>query len=402
MSLPATSERGGMPTAGLFIVAILLAMNTICLPVLYLVGNWIVDGDGNNVLADFGTLWTTGALVRDHHPALAYDWDAVRQAMTALTGNDHLGRFGFHYPPPFLFVVALLAQLPYRLSFVLWVVGSTIPYASVVRAIVGRPIGWIVAFAFPALFFNSIIGQNGCLTAALIGGALLFLPARPVLSGICLGLLTYKPQYGLLFPLVLVATGQWRTIVSAAATTIALCLVSWLAFGTEAWLAFLQQAPVASQAFLSNGEASFGKIQSILALVRYAGGGERLAWIVHWIFAATIAVALVVLWRSPARYEIKAAALALGAVLATPYVFMYDLVVLAIPAAFVMRLALETGFRKAEIYALVVSGGLLVCFCVVTAPVGFVAALVLAGVIIDRAVAELSPLPPPDAVSSRA
>lgn len=402
MTTSVTSERSGLPTAALFIVAILLAMNTICLPVLYLVGNWIVDGDGHNSLADFGTLWTTGALVRDHHPALAYDWDAVRQAMTALTGNDHLGRFGFHYPPQFLFIVALLAQLPYRLSFVLWVAGSTLPYAAVVRAIVGRPVGWIIAFAFPALFFNSIIGQNGCLTAALIGGALLFLPARPVLSGICLGLLTYKPQYGLLFPLVLVATGQWRAIVSAAATTIALCLVSWLAFGTETWLAFLQQAPVASQAFLSNGEASFGKIQSILALVRYAGGGEQLAWIVHWIFAATIAVALVVLWRSPARYEIKAAALALGAVLATPYVFMYDLVVLAIPAAFVMRLALQTGFRKAEVYALIVSGGLLVSFCVVTAPIGFVAALVLGGVIIDRALAELSLVRPADAASLRA
>jgi arabinofuranan 3-O-arabinosyltransferase len=385
---PPTSARGGLPIGVVFIVATLIAMNTVCLPVLYLVGNWIVDGQGRNIAADFGTLWTTGSLVRDHHPTLAYDWDAVRQAMTALTGNDHLGRFGFHYPPPFLFVVALLAQIPYRLAFVLWVVGSTIPYAAVVRALVGRPIGWILAIAFPVLFFNSIIGQNGCLTAALIGGTLLFLPARPVLSGICLGFLTYKPQYGLLFPLVLVATAQWRAVASAAVTTIALALASWFAFGTETWLAFLQQAPMASQAFLSNGEASFGKMQSLLALVRYAGGSENLAWVVHWSLAATIAVTLVVLWRSSVRYEIKAAALALGAVLATPYVFMYDLVVLAIPAALVVRVGLQTGFRNNEVYALAAAGGLLLSFCVVTAPVGFVAALVLGGVIVDRALAE--------------
>ena len=275
---------------------------------------------------------------------------SVRQAMTALTGNQHLGRFGFHYPPPFLFVVALLAQIPYRLAFVLWVVGSTIPYAAVVRALVGRPIGWILAIAFPVLFFNSVIGQNGCLTAALIGGTLLCLPTRPVLAGVCLGLLTYKPQYGLLFPLVLVATAQWRVVTSAAVTAIVLAVVSWLAFGTETWLVFLQQAPMASQAFLSNGEASFGKMQSLLALVRYAGGGDNLAWIAHWSLAATIAVALVVLWRSSVRYEIKAAALALGAVLATPYVFMYDLVVLAIPAALIVRVGLETGFRNNEVY----------------------------------------------------
>jgi hypothetical protein len=389
MTARSANGRTGLPSGIVFIIAILIAMNTVCLPVLYFVGNWIVEGDGRNALADFGTLWTSGALVRDHHPALAYDWDAVRSALIALTGNEHLGRFGFHYPPPFLFVVALLAQLPYRLSFVAWVVGSAVPYAAVVRALVGRPAGWLLALAFPALFFNSIIGQNGCLTAALIGGALLFLPTRPVLAGICLGLLTYKPQYGLLFPLVLVATAQWRAIASATVTTLVLALASWLAFGTTTWLAFLQQAHETSQAFLSNGEASFGKIQSLLALVRYAGGSEQVAWIVHWSFAAAIAVALVALWRTSVRYEIKAAALSLGAVIATPYVFMYDLVVLAIPTALVLRLGLETGFRRSEIYALAISGALLLGFFAVTAPVGFLAALVLGGVIVDRALGEL-------------
>jgi hypothetical protein len=247
MSSPVPAARSDWPAGVAFIIAILIAMNTICLPVLYLVGNWIVTIDGRNIVADFGTLWTTGALVRDHHPTLAYDWDAVRQAMIALTGNDHIGRFGFHYPPPFLFGVLLLAQLPYRLSFLAWVVGSTTLYAAVVRALVGRPIGWVLALTFPVLFFNSVIGQNGCLTAALIGSSLLLLPTRPVLAGICLGLLTYKPQYGPLFALVLVATAQWRVVVSAAATAMMLAFASWLAFGTETWLAFVQQLPMASQ-----------------------------------------------------------------------------------------------------------------------------------------------------------
>ena len=48
---------------------------------------------------------------------------------------------------------------------------------------------------------NALVGQNGFLTAALIGGTLYLIPIRPVLAGICLGLLTYKPQYGLLFPM---------------------------------------------------------------------------------------------------------------------------------------------------------------------------------------------------------
>jgi hypothetical protein len=381
--------RAGVPSIVMFAAAILVAMNTICLPVFYVVGSWIVDNNGHNILADFGTLWTTGRLVRENHPALAYDWEAVRQAMIALTGDHRLGRFGFHYPPPFLFVVAALAQFPYAASYVGWVIVSTVLYAAVIRALVGRPVGWWLALAFPALFFNSIIGQNGCLTAALVGGALLLLPTRPILAGICLGLLTYKPQFGLLFPIVLVAAGQWRVVFSAAATALVIGVASLIAFGSETWLAFFHWAPMASQAFLSDGEVYFGKMQSLFAFVRYCGGGERLAWVAHWGFAAALAVALVVLWRSAVRYELKAAALATSAVLATPYVFMYDLVVLAIPTALVVRVGLETGFGKLELYALAVAAAVLLGFCIVTAPLGFVAAVMLAGVIADRALGEL-------------
>ena len=86
---------------------------------------------------------------------------------------------------------------------------------------------------------NTLVGQNGFLTASLIGGALYLMPMRPVLSGICLGLLSYKPQYGLLFPLVQIAASQWTVFATAAFVAVALAALSWLAFGTESWQAFL-------------------------------------------------------------------------------------------------------------------------------------------------------------------
>ena len=86
------------------------------------------------------------------------------------------------------------------------------------RAIVGHNLGILLALAAPMAFINALVGQNGFLTAALIGGALYLIPVRPVLAGICLGLLTYKPQYGLLFPIVLIAAGHWRVFISAAVT----------------------------------------------------------------------------------------------------------------------------------------------------------------------------------------
>ena len=59
---------------------------------------------------------------------------------------------------------------------------------------------FLVALGFPAALWNVTAGQNGFLTAALIGGTLGLLERRPALAGVCLGLLTYKPQFGLLFP----------------------------------------------------------------------------------------------------------------------------------------------------------------------------------------------------------
>src|SRR6476620_6417894 len=104
--------------------------------------------------------------------------------------------------------------------------------------IVGHRFGQIFAIALPMVLINTMVGQNGFLTAALIGGTLYLIPIRLVLAGICLGLLSYKPQYGLLFPLVLIAASHWRVFFSAGATAILLAFVSWLAFGTESWQAF--------------------------------------------------------------------------------------------------------------------------------------------------------------------
>ena len=79
----------------------------------------------------------------------------------------------------------------------------------------------LVALAFPAVLINIGHGQNGFLTAALLGGALVVLERRPIMAGFMLGLLVYKPQYGLLLPLVLAVSGRWKCFASAAVTVAA-------------------------------------------------------------------------------------------------------------------------------------------------------------------------------------
>jgi len=233
---------------------------------------WIYDSNGLGIPTDFINVWAAGRLVLDGLPAQAYDWDIQKQIEVAKLGQDFVGYFAWHYPPPFLFVASVLAQLPYSVGYLGWVLVSIVPYLVVMRAIVGHNFGLLLALAAPMAFLNALVGQNGFLTAALIGGALFLIPMRPVLAGICLGLLTYKPQYGLLFPIALIAAGHWRVFISASVTAIAMFFVSWLAFGTESWLAFFHWMPRFSQAFLTEGKATWWKLQSIFSVVGYFGG----------------------------------------------------------------------------------------------------------------------------------
>ena len=58
------------------------------------------------------------------------------------------------------------------------------------------------------------------------------------------------------------------------------------------------------------------------------------------------------LWRSAAPYPLKAAALCLAAILATPYTFDYDMMVLAPAIAFLVADGLARGFGPWEKTAL--------------------------------------------------
>jgi hypothetical protein len=374
-----------VPEALLKVCFALFVINLTFFPAAYFQHAWIYDVDGRGIPTDFVNVWAAGKLVLEGHPALAYDWDIQKQVELALLKQDFPAYFAWHYPPPFLFVASFLALFPYAAAFIGWVSVSMLPYLAVMRAIVGRPFGLVLAIGFPLTLSNTLVGQNGFLTAALIGGTLYLLPTRKVLAGICLGLLTYKPQYGLLFPLVLIATSEWTVFFTAAVTAIMLAFASWLAFGTESWQAFFHWMPVFSQAFLVEGKATWWKLQSLYSLVRYFGGSEHLGWIFQWILTAAVVTTLVVMWRSNVRYSLKAAALAVGTLLTTPYLFMYDMMVLAIAVGYLVRLGLSHGFRPHELPALGCSVALILLFIFCGVPVGFLVILVIGALVLRRA-----------------
>ena len=377
---------------GAFPAALVLACFGLCVAhVVYLAaafayGFWLVQADGQARPDDFVNVWAAGRLALDGQPALAYDWTVHKQAEDAAVGHSFSGYYAWPYPPTYLFVAALVALFPYLTAYAGWVALTFPLYAFTLRWITGHRIGFLLAGAVPPVLATAIAGQNAFVTTALIGGTLGLMEKRPVLAGCCLGLLTYKPHFGLLFPLVLIAGRRWTVFFTAAAVGLLLALASWFAFGTAAWEAFVHSLSVTSQAFLSDGKASFAKLQSLYALVRMLGGSETLAWSLHLSLAGATAAALCVLWRSDVAFDLKAAALALGAVLATPYVFNYDLVILGVPVAFLLRTALATGFRRGELPALALAAGLLFSFPFVLAPVGLLATLIIAALVARRCI----------------
>jgi arabinofuranan 3-O-arabinosyltransferase len=375
----------GVPPPMVHACFALMVANLALLAWLYLSHQWILDAQGRGIPTDFLSVWSAGKLAFDGHPAQAWDWDIQKQVQVAMLGLDFDGNFAWHYPPPFLFVAALLARFPYAAALIGWAAASVVPYLLMMRAMVGRPFGLLLGAAFPVVLANTLLGQNGFLTASLIGGTLYLLPKRPILAGVCLGLLAYKPQYGLLFPFVLMAASQWTAFVSASAVTAVIAALSWFAFGTESWQAFFHWMPMFSKAFFTEGRTAWFKMQSVFGLVRFLGGSEPLAWTLQSFMSGTVAVSLVLMWRSQMRYALKAAALATGTLLLTPYLFLYDMMVLAIPAALLIRIGLSDGFERYEIPALWCAALLLLGFPLVNAPVGLGSSLIVAALIARRA-----------------
>jgi len=363
----------------------LIVAHAVYLATSYLTGIWLVASDGSGVPSDFVNVWAAGRLAFTGHAAAAYDWTIHKHVEEHALGRPFPGYFGWHYPPPFLFAAAALSLIPYAQAFALWVFGTFPPYLVAIRAIIGNRIGYLLAAAFPAVLANFLAGQNGFVTASLVGGGLVLLEERPALAGVLIGLLSYKPHLGLLFPIALVAGGYWRALFTAGAVALGMAAASWAAFGTDTWHAFFASMGHTSQAFLSDGWADFSKLQTAFGFARMLGGSEPLAWTVQIAVALATAGAVIALWRSRADYDIKAAALAAGAMLATPYLYLYDLVVLAVPLAFLFRAGRKRGFLPHEMAGIGAVCLLILIFPFVKAPVGFAAVLVTTALIARRA-----------------
>jgi hypothetical protein len=244
------------------------------------------------------------------------------------------------------------------------------------------------------VFVNLGHGHNGFLTAALLGAGLVLIDRRPLVAGLLFGLLAYKPQFGLMIPLVLLASGRWRTLAAAALTVAGLALATTVAFGPEIWQAFVESTRFTRVVVLEAGDTGWHKIQSVFAWVRMWGGGVALAYAAQGAVTIMLAVTLAWSWRSATAFPLKAAALAIATILATPYSLDYDMMALAPAIAFLTIDGLTRGFapfQKSALALLWIAPLIARSFAELTLiPIGVIAMLVVFDSVLRRSKSQCS------------
>lgn len=306
----------------------------------------LVDPKGKPLGYDFITFWAASLLALGGHAADAFDTHRIFAAeQIAVPASQTL--FLWHYPPMFHLVALPLALLPYLVSYVVWVAATFNACAIVVRKLVPRPETLWLLLAAPGTFINIFHGQNGFLTATLFALGALLLKERPFAAGLALGLLVYKPQLGVLVPLALICGRQWTALGAATTSAVLFTGISTAVIGWEAWEAFVANLPVVRHV-LEAGMLPWAKIPSLFITLRVLGVAQPAAYALHIVLAvAAVAIVAYVWWRQ-APPRLGMAVLVVGATLVPPYLFDYDLAVLAVPLALLAWDGIERGWRPYE------------------------------------------------------
>jgi arabinofuranan 3-O-arabinosyltransferase len=345
----------------------------------------ILPPNGKLASIDFCWIWVSGKFAMSSDPVRIYNPIVISAVHDALF---HPGeclfqfRHQYVYPPTFLFFAYALGLMPYLAAFAAWIAATLVLYEAAVYAIIPRPAAVIAAIAAVAAPLNIVFGQNGFLTAGLIGLSLVFVERRPWLSGVFLGLLTYKPQFGVLFPIALLASRNWRALGGATATTLMLGVAAAIVFGYQGWPSFIDTLIDRNSGLSPDGHTEL-RLQSIYGLLHWAGASAWLSWTVHLAIGIVVAAAVCAVWAKPIPHSLKAAILCIGAVMVSPYVLNYDLCILSIAVAFLVKDGLARGFLPGERF------GILVCLVglfLVTTPISPVVCGVLLFLIIRRIV----------------
>ncbi len=302
-----------------------------------------LDPSGRPLGTDFVSFWTAARLALSQGAAAAWDGALLEAAERAVFPAID-GFYAFFYPPVFLLLCLPFGLLGPLAALVAWLAVTAIAawrgLAMLARGAFGERWAAIAFLGQPVVFVVAGHGQNAFLSTALFAFGAAFAERRPVVAGLALGLLVYKPQLALLLPFALAAAGAWRLFVATALAAVAWCLVSLAVFGGDAWRAFFAMSRIAGET-LREGLVAPEKMASVYAGLRVIGASATLAGTVQAVATVVAIVVAVVALRRARRQggagEAAVVVAAAGALLATPFGLDYDAAILAVPLVVLVR-----------------------------------------------------------------
>jgi hypothetical protein len=275
---------------------------------------------------DFLNFWMYGRAVADTDPTRFYDLVTYNAELAKLLGPGYPGQ-NWPNPPTALVVMAPFGLLAYFPALIAWFgVGFLAFYLAGRREIADARI-LVVVLVSPAALLCVLSGQSSLLTTAALLAIFSSLDRRPVVAGVLIGLLTVKPQLGVLFPFALIASGRWRVFLWAAMTAVVLFAISVAIGGPEGWHHYIAKALPLQREVLHDPEGTAVPFQSSIFMNVRGLVGNRAGEMIQLAFAVAAVAAVVAAFRyrkgGDAR-QMQALFLACT-VSASPYLGSYDL-----------------------------------------------------------------------------
>jgi hypothetical protein len=288
---------------------------------------------------DFVAYWAAAKLTLTGDPASVYDIAAHRAIEGQAVAMDN-AFLPFAYPPSYLVPILPFGLLPYWLALLTWISATLGCYLLAIGRLMPQALP--VAIAFPPVLACGLIGQNGFLLAAIWIAAIMLLPRRPFIAGLLFGVLALKPHLGILIPIALMASRNWRAFAGAAIGALGVCATGLALFGMPAWQGFLTMIPL-YKSLTAEGLIGWHKMASVYASLRSAGFAAEVGWAAHAAIAGAAAVSVFRIWRGPAEPMLRAATLATATTLISPYLYVYDQVLLIVPIAYLWQKGVHQG-----------------------------------------------------------
>jgi hypothetical protein len=287
--------------------------------------------------SDFILPYSAALLALDGAPEKAFDYAPIHAKEKQVSGDLAVGMIPWAYPPFYQLAIMPLSRLSYISAFRAFVLMNLALLAIVVWHIYP---GWhtlLLLLIFPAAVFSTATGQNGNLSAALIGAGLLLLKRKPIASGIAFGLLAYKPHLAVAIPFCLFAGKYYRTLAATALTALATVMISVVAFGQKPLFAFLTNLSRQAGVVFNHPGELWQRMPTVMVLMLQMTGNQVFARITQSVVSIISLAVVAWIWRQSSRREWIALALVASTPLITPYFFDYDMALFAIPLFFLVR-----------------------------------------------------------------